>query len=148
MRPKFWISTVFIVGSAMAGAIDTRKTPTAPPILPPSNMKAEEMALFDGKTKYDIFKVFKFEQLKLSEDCKPTSGKPSCEAYKATLKMAKTETKFEGNPASTLCRDQGGTNLIALDSEKNSFEFCRFSDQSMVGSWSLYYSFYDKNYVK
>jgi hypothetical protein len=103
----------------------------------PSDIKEGEFALFNG-TKYQTYAFYEYEDLLLSPDCKK-SGKPTCLAYKAAF-LPKPTLKRESNmmPASVLCSELKGKNLIGFNFKKQEFNFCEFEDKSMVNSWSLF----------
>jgi len=121
--------------------------PEKPPIKVP-DLKKDEYALFsDGK--YHIFKIAIFENLKLNSECVTKGPTPTCKAYlasKAPLPVEKPA--FNGNPASELCSELKGTNLIAFNYEKKQYNYCQFDDSSVVNSWSLFYKRYPKNPIK
>lgn len=43
-----------------------------------------------------------------------------------------------GHPASQLCFQLGGTNILEKNDHGNERDICRFSDQSRIASWDLY----------
>lgn len=120
------------------------------------------------KEKYHIFKVQEFGKLKLSENCfsnlknfknienekdsvksaKPKKSnhlKPNCQAYEvAQIKVSDiVQKKGDGtHPASLHCARMMGENLIAYDHENSEYDFCRFPDDSLVSSWSMFYNSY------
>lgn len=107
--------------------------------LPIPHLAKNEFAIFSG-TAYKALKTVEIDELILSSDCIIKGSKPTCLAYKASGNpLAGKEVKFNGNPASDLCTNIEGQNLIALNSLQQEFNFCEFKDGSMVNSWSLYY---------
>lgn len=109
----------------------------------PSVIKEGEYVLFDGE-KYQSYAFFEHDSLLLSPDCRP-ADRPTCQAFKAASAAKPVESKeFNGNPASQLCSDLKGKNLIGFNHKKQEFNFCQFEDKSMVNSWNLYYKFFPK----
>ncbi len=108
-----------------------------------------EFAVFDG-TKYRKFSTFIAYGLKLSSECKPKKGPIICKAFEASTKKIEKiiSPASQMNPASILCNQLGGKNLIALNNAREEFNYCEFEDRSMANSWSLYYKFYPKNIMK
>ena len=85
-------------------------------------------------------KVFGVDHTKVDESC--LKKQDSCEALKAYLKkpVASKEKKssLSGHPASQHCSAIGGKVLILMDAEKNQYNYCQFSDNTMVSYWDLY----------
>ncbi len=129
IKKYFLILSLFILGTRSFAGIHI------------PNVKKGSFAFFDGQ-KYKIFEVFETEELKLSSDCKVKPPKKmSCQAYQAvTGKIKETQSSEEAvSPASVLCTQLGGKNFIAFNEKKEQYNFCRFEDQSLINSWSLFY---------
>ncbi len=122
-----------ILTTNIAFASKKQKTVAVP------NIKADEFAIFD-KDHYRTFSTFQVDGLTLDKSCQAKSGKPSCEAYKKALNspVPNKNGAFIGSPASQLCADFGGNNLIAFNHKKQEYNFCEFPDGSLVNSWSMY----------
>lgn len=104
------------------------------------SLKADEFAIY-LEDSYQIFKTKNFEKLELSESCFK-NNKPNCIAYHVgseKLAAAKLSVPNATNLAAINCQNAGGRSLVALDSKHNEYNFCRFSDGSMVTSWSMYF---------
>lgn len=103
---------------------------------------------YDSSTKvYKPIQVIEKDGVTISKDCLK-SGKMKCQAWDAVLnKKALTPTPgvgVVGNPAARYCHDYNANNLIVLDAKKNEYDYCVFSDGSMIDSWSLYYKHFRK----
>ncbi len=117
--------------------------------LSPPALKADEYAIFLDES-YQVFKTKKFQGLELSEDC-VKNNKPKCLAFEfAQIKPKNLTVKYEGynNFAAIHCASVNGKNLIALDSKNNQYNFCQFSDKSLVNSWSMYYKSFPNKPIK
>ncbi len=115
----------------------------------PPKIKDDEYAIFIEDS-YLIFKTKKFEALELSEICFKSS-KPKCEAYEfAQIKPKDLSIKVPGmnNKSAIHCEAVGGRNLLALDNKNNQYNFCRFSDGSLVNSWSMNYKHFPQSIIK
>lgn len=103
---------------------------------------------YDSSTKkYRPAEVFEKEGVTLSKSCLK-SGKMKCQAWDAVLNR-RTPTPTPGvgvigNPAARYCHDHNANNRIVLDAKKNEYDYCVFSDGSMIDSWSLYYKHFKK----
>lgn len=114
-----------------------------------ANLKENEFYIFlDGK--YEKLQPKKYEGARFAPDCFK-GGKPNCLAY-AVYSNAKKNVANKSqqlpNSAAQFCIDQGAVNLIALGRDRNEFNFCRFSDKSMVNSWDLYFKYHPIEVVK
>lgn len=104
-----------------------------------------EMTVYFKET-YHIFKVVEFKNLKLSDNCfsKTVKGKklaPQCQAYDvAQIKVKDVAAAQPGQThyASSHCTRLMGQNLIAYDHFNNEYDYCRFPDDSLVSSWSMF----------
>lgn len=115
----------------------------------PPSFKDDEYAIFIDES-YQVFKTKKFEKLELSASCFKGS-KPHCQAYEfAQIKPKDLSIKVPGlnNKSAIHCEAVGGRNLLALDNRNNQYNFCRFSDGSMVNSWSMNYKHFPQNVVR
>lgn len=121
-------------------SIQKPKSVEAEVVLEPPSLSSDEYAIFI-KDKYLKFKIKKFQGLELDLSC--FKGKiPKCEAYEfSQIKPKSLMMKNEAfnNMAAIFCEAVHGRNLLALDKNRNEYNFCRFPDDSMVNSWSLYY---------
>nr|BFD57967.1 hypothetical protein CKG001_00740 [Bdellovibrio sp. CKG001] len=99
------------------------------------------------KKTYKPLQVIEKDGVTISKSCLK-SGKMKCQAWDAVLnKKALTPTPgvgVVGNPAARYCHDYNANNLIVLDAKKNEYDYCVFSDGSMIDSWSLYYKHFKK----
>ena len=109
-------------------------------VIEPPPLANDEYAIFI-EDKYIKFKTKKFQDLELDLSCFKGKG-PKCEAYEfSQIKPKSLIMKNEAfnNMAAIFCEAVHGRNLLALDRKRNEYNFCRFHDDSMVNSWSLYY---------
>jgi len=131
-------------------AIEPNKAATTPDhFVQPPKFKDGEYAIFIEDV-YKIFKTKKFEKLEISESCFK-NDKPHCEAYEfSKIKPKDLSVKVPGlnNTSAIHCEAVGGRNLLALDNKNNQYNFCRFSDGSMVNSWSMNYKHFPQNIIK
>lgn len=111
------------------------------PVAP--KVKKGEYALF-LKDNYVVFKTQKTAEgfeLDLSCFAKLNSKKPDCMAYTyAKMKAENVQIPHPAmnNRAAFHCSKMQGRNLLAIDHQKNEIDFCRFPDNSMVSTWSMY----------
>lgn len=111
------------------------------PVAP--KVKKGEYALF-LKDNYIVFKTQKTTEgfeLDLSCFSNSKSKKPDCMAYTyAKMKAENVEIPHPAmnNRAAFHCSKMQGRNLLAMDHQRNEIDFCRFADNSMVSSWSMY----------
>jgi putative hemolysin len=113
-------------------------------------LKKGEYALFWDE-KYEIFTTKDFNNLEIDTRCPQKKGAFDCLAAKSdSLPKVNTVEINKGNyhPASNYCNEIGGKNLIAIDYKKSESSFCRFSDGSMVDSWSLYHKLFPAKVIK
>lgn len=93
------------------------------------------------KKSYQRIAITEVEGVKISKNCLK-SGKMHCAAWKAVgQKAALTPTPgvgTVGNPAARYCHAHNANNRILLDAKKREYDYCVFSDGSMVDAWSLY----------
>lgn len=139
----FWLVFVSLFFSTNTDAKNEKKSKTSPnkattyPAVP--KLQNDEYAVFIND-KYRIFKTKTYEELELDSSCFKNSI-PNCEAYKLSqLKTKGPVLKHESmnNFAAVHCADINGKNLIALDKDRNEYNFCLFKDGSMVNAWSMY----------
>jgi len=98
-------------------------------------LEKDQYALFLDE-KYEVFKTEKKDGLEFKEGCLKDKN---CQALKASQGKTTTAAKSPSfHPAATFCKARGGRSLVATNSQRDEFNFCRFSDGSMVTSWSLY----------
>ena len=108
-------------------------------------IKSGEMTVY-FKESYHIFKVVNFKNLKLSENCfsnavKDKKAAPKCQAYDVAqikVKDVVAEAPGQTHYASSHCTRLMGQSLIAYDHLNNEFDYCRFPDDSLVSSWSMF----------
>ena len=114
-----------------------------------ASLKPNQFVLFDGK-KYVPFDTFEHQRMIFSSKCgsiKKLNSK--CLAFSATTQsLSDKESSFNGSPASELCTTLKGVNLVAFDHTGGEQNFCKFTDDSMVNSWSLYYHYFPKTEIK
>ncbi|KHD88562.1 MAG: hypothetical protein OM95_08645 [Bdellovibrio sp. ArHS] len=99
------------------------------------------LKMYSSKTKkYEEVKIFTQDGLKISSNC-IKKGKPDCEALRVGLGSAKEKPQGPvlGNPAARYCAAFNAGNRILKDEKNNEYDYCVFSDGSMIDSWSLYY---------
>jgi putative hemolysin len=104
-------------------------------------LKSDEYALF-LQEKYIIFKTQKTDELELDMSCYTKNDqKPDCMAFTyAKMKAENIDSPNSGmnNMAAFHCAKMNGRNLLSIDQKNNEKDFCRFPDDSMVSSWSMY----------
>lgn len=113
------------------------------PVAP--KVKKGEYALF-LKDNYIVFKTQKTaEGFELDLSCftksNSKSKKADCMAYTyAKMKAENVQIPHPAmnNRAAFHCSKMQGRNLLAIDDQRNEIDFCRFPDNSMVSSWSMY----------
>ena len=104
-------------------------------------LKKGEYAIFLDE-KYEIFTTVEYNKLEIDSKCAKKNGIYDCLAAKSdSLPKVNTVEVGFGNyhPAANYCNEIDGKNLIAVDYLKDEVSFCRFSDGSMVKSWSLHH---------
>lgn len=119
----------------------------AQPKFPPvPKMKSHEYAVF-VENKYQVFSTEKYDDLEYTVGCIKNRD---CQASKAAQDKSAPKYKTENlfHPAAQFCEARGGKNLIALNDKKEEFNFCRFPDNSMVNSWSMYLKHNPKKIIK
>ena len=136
----FFFSHLVLANTAKSVASSQDQThPVAPKV------KKGEYALF-LKDNYIVFKTQKTaEGFELDLSCfakeNSKSKKPDCMAYTyAKMKAENVEIPHPAmnNRAAFHCSKMQGRNLLAMDHQRNEIDFCRFADNSMVSSWSMY----------
>lgn len=135
----FFFSFIFCT-VAYAKKTESAKTQPKHPSVPA--LKTGEYAVFIEDA-YKIFKTKTHEEFELETSCFK-KDKPQCDAYTfAQVKPKNITLKHEAlnNFAAIHCADITGKNLIALDANRNEFNFCLFKDGSMVNSWSVYFKY-------
>lgn len=108
------------------------------------NLKKGEYAIFLDE-KYEIFTTVEYNKLEIDSKCVKKNGVYDCLAAKSdSLPKVNTVEVGFGNyhPAANYCNEIDGKNLIAIDYLKDEVSFCRFSDSSMVKSWSLHHKLF------
>lgn len=130
---------MFFLVSLTATAAGTKKKSKAdfPPL--PKIAPGEYALFLDDK--YILFTTQKVDSLEIDSACAKTKP-PKCQAFLAKDDHAKALPAPHpqlNHPAALNCQGKGGQNLIALNSQKKEYDFCRFKDNSMVESWSLYF---------
>lgn len=114
-----------------------------------SSLKPHQFVVFDGK-KYSPFDTFDYKGLKVNSKC-GTNAKvnPKCLALAATkTDLPDKNSNFNGSPASELCTTLKGVNIIAFDNTGGEQNFCKFSDDSLINSWTMYYHYFPKSEIK
>lgn len=87
--------------------------------------------------KIQKIEVIKMNNIHFNKECQKLAEK--CHAFKALRMDLKTKhlSKLAGHPASKMCKTYGGQSIILKDEEKNEYDYCLFSDASMIDSWDL-----------
>lgn len=98
--------------------------------------------MYSSETKkYLNVTVMDYQGFTISQSCLK-EGKMSCEAWKAAQKkvepVATPGVGVIGNPAARYCQAQKSLNRILLDSKEREFDYCEFTDGSVIDAWSLY----------
>lgn len=129
--------------------LESKKTAASPDhFAQPPKFGNDQYAIFIEDS-YQVFKTKKFEKLEISESCFK-NDKPHCEAYEfSKIKPKDLSIKAPGmnNTSAIHCEAVGGRNLLALDNKNNQYNFCRFSDGSMVNSWSMNYKHFPQTNI-
>jgi len=91
--------------------------------------------------------------IEVNEKCFKDKSCKALEALSSKAVVAKASSvvgkKLIGDPASQLCLEHAGKNIILTDGENKEFDFCELSDGSIFNSWQFYYSKYpNKNVVE
>jgi putative hemolysin len=113
-------------------------------------LKKGEYAIFLDE-KYEIFTTVIHNKLEIESKCVKKNGVYDCLAAKSdSLPKVKTVEVGFGNyhPAANYCNEIDGKNLIAIDHNHSEVSFCRFSDGSMVDSWSLHHKLFPIKVIK
>jgi len=113
-------------------------------------LKKGEYAIFLDE-KYEIFTTVEYNKLEIDSKCAKKSGIYDCLASKSdSLPKVNTVEVGFGNyhPAANYCNEIDGKNLIAIDHNHSELSFCRFSDGSMVDSWSLHHKLFPIKVIK
>ncbi|MNK92137.1 hypothetical protein D3C87_1122550 [compost metagenome] len=98
-------------------------------------LEKDQYAIFLNE-KYEVFKTEKQDGLEFKQGCLKDKN---CQALKASQGKTTTAAKSQSfHPAASFCKARGGKNLVATNNLRDEFNFCQFSDGSMVTSWSLY----------
>lgn len=96
---------------------------------------ASLLTLNNGDLQQEI-QIKPFQGLKVNQKCIDLNDK--CMALLSTkIKLIVKQTKIAGHPASKVCQAKGGYSIILKDNKKNEYDYCTFSDGSMVSSWDL-----------
>lgn len=116
-------------------------------IIASSALAAETtLKLFENE-KYRDIKIFEVMGTKISADCFK-KGNPECAAWKAysgkPVKVSESKTDLAGNPAARYCGDLKSNNRILKATDGKEYDYCVFTDGSMVDSWSLYNKHFKK----
>lgn len=106
-----------------------------------------------GADQFRIWKDGKFRSIDIYSKDNTQFGKKcsqnpkSCLAFKAykikPINVTK-DNELAGHPASDHCEAIGGKVYILEDNKRAQYNFCEFSDGSMIDSWSLYNQFKGK----
>ena len=113
-------------------------------------LKKGEYAIFLDE-KYEIFTTVIHNKLEIESKCVKKNGVYDCLAAKSdSLPKVKTVEVGFGNyhPAANYCNEIDGKNLIAIDHNHSEVSFCRFSDGSIVDSWSLHHKLFPIKVIK
>ncbi|MBT4791562.1 MAG: DUF333 domain-containing protein [Halobacteriovoraceae bacterium] len=102
-----------------------------------SNQSIAEDLFLNMTGKVITIKIRQLKKVKVNQSC--YESKDNCMALKA-LNIPKKKSiarKLAGHPASLNCQRVQGNSIILQDKMKNEFDYCAFSDKSMVNSWDL-----------
>lgn len=86
------------------------------------------------------------DKLHLNDKCSKLIPR-KCEALIAASKKSTAstpKTDLTGHPASRYCHDKNGVARILISDDNKQYDFCLFSDGSMIDSWDLYYKHYPR----
>ncbi len=98
---------------------------------------------------YQNVKIESFEGFKINSTCL-ASKPPKCQAYLATkikLPLSKSPLPVEGHPAARYCLDHKALNRILLDKDRKQYDYCLFTDGSLIDSWDLFYYNFPKQVI-
>lgn len=100
-----------------------------------------ELQLFSKeKNKYETVALVDYQGVKISKSCLKSS-QMQCQAWGAVLKKVEKQappSRVAGNPAARYCLANNANNRILVDSQKHEFDYCVFSDGSMIDAWTLF----------
>ena len=90
---------------------------------------------FNNNGKSEKIEINLYKKVKIDINC--FKAKKSCLAIKA-LSSKVSKKSSSGNPYSFYCQQVNGRPIILEDSKRNQYDFCQFTDQSMISSFDLY----------
>lgn len=141
MGVRFVLFILFLSHLALANTVKSvsNSQDQSHPVAP--KVQKGEYALF-LKDNYIVFKTQKTKDgFELDTSCYLKSKKPDCMAYTyAKMKAENVQLPHPAmnNRAAFHCSKMQGRNLLAIDDQRNEIDFCRFPDNSMISSWSMY----------
>jgi len=96
---------------------------------------------------YKNVKISEFQGAHLNSEC-IKGGKPQCKAWSCFLEKPKPRSKsnfpLAGDPAAQYCWDVEAKNRILKSVDNKQYDYCVFSDNSMIDSWDLYYKHFPR----
>ena len=112
------------------------------------NAKGSDLTLrLYNNEKYEQIKILDFQKAHISSSC-IKNGKPSCEAWNIFSGKPKPQSESKiplaGDPAARYCWDIGAKNRILKSTDNKQYDYCVFSDGSMVDAWDLYYKHFPR----
>ncbi|MGE5085029.1 MAG: DUF333 domain-containing protein, partial [Bacillota bacterium] len=97
--------------------------------------------------KYEQIKMVEIQKAQFSANCLK-GGKLSCDAWKIFTGKPKQQSESKvplaGDPAAKYCWDVGAKNRILKSTDNKQYDYCVFSDGSMVDAWDLYYKHFPR----
>lgn len=101
-----------------------------------------KLQLFSAKTKsYQSVQIATMNDIKISKSCLEKKNKMNCQAWLAIQKKVADQSApspMLGHPAARYCLANNAKNQILRDENQREYDYCVFSDGSMVDAWSLY----------
>lgn len=107
------------------------------------------------ETKFKEIKIEfrKMNGIEVNEQCFKNKSCKALEALSAKIVETKSSNanvvgkKLIGDPASQLCLEHMGKNIILNDGDRKEYDFCEFGDGSIFNSWQFYYVKFPKKDV-
>lgn len=113
-------------------------------------LKKGEYAIFLDE-KYEVFTTVEYNKLEIDSKCAKKNGVYDCLAAKSDTLPSNEKIRIlpgQTSPAANYCLSIGGEGLIATDYKNDELSFCKFSDKSMVRSWSLHHKLFPLSEIK
>lgn len=124
-----------------------------------ADARAEELTL-NGK----ILSFVKMDSVLVSKDCEsnhkclslaalhdkaPLPSSLDAAGFEKLSDKEKKKRKLKGvHPASEFCFAKGGRNYVLENEKKDQVDVCKFTDNSMIDSWDLYYAHHKRSQVE